>query len=395
MNPKRWLFPIAATVVLSGMVAASAAIYTPGNPGTFAMAPGDATHVVCPTHLSSGNATDTDLDLSCAPVPTTTTTVAPTTTTTVAPTTTTTVAPTTTTTAAPTTTTTVAPTTTTTQAPPPSGFPGPSNTGVRPGTVLTTYTGPTTITTCGTVIDSKVINSGIDVRVGNGTHSAATPCVTIRNSKINGTVDSGFSSQGFGPLVMTDVEVNAGNVPTSGATIVESNYYLTRVNVHGGGHGALQCDGYCTISDTWTHDFFFVAKVHYDGFESSGNGGRAIVLNHNRLDCQFTNPAAEDGIGGCSGDVGLFGDFATISNFTVTNNLFPSDNNSASYCVYPNGSQPGKPYPTGTNETWTGNTFERGPNRKCGQYGPVANWRNGPGMVWSGNVWDDGTPLVQ
>src|SRR3954469_10911902 len=57
----------------------------------------------------------------------------------------------------------------------PAGFPDSSTTGVATGTVLTTYTGPMTITTDGTVIENKIINGALDVTGDN---------VVIRNCRI-------------------------------------------------------------------------------------------------------------------------------------------------------------------------------------------------------------------
>ena len=58
-------------------------------------------------------------------------------------------------------------------------WPGPQNTGVPVGVVLTTYTGPCTITVANTVIDSKIITCDIDVRATG---------VVIRRSEIHGYV---------------------------------------------------------------------------------------------------------------------------------------------------------------------------------------------------------------
>ena len=46
-------------------------------------------------------------------------------------------------------------------------FPGPDNTGVPVGTVLTPYTGPCTITVANTVIDSKIISCELLIRANN------------------------------------------------------------------------------------------------------------------------------------------------------------------------------------------------------------------------------------
>ena len=69
----------------------------------------------------------------------------------------------------------------------------------------------------------------------------------------------------------------------------------------------------------------------------------------------------------------------------------------SSFCSY-GGATPGKPFsedPTNaTNQKFTNNVFQRGGNSKCGTYGPVTSFRSGgAGNVWTGNTWDDGTPV--
>jgi hypothetical protein len=241
-----------------------------------------------------------------------------------------------------------------------------------------------TIRNCGVVISGQTINGDLSIAAGNHTTSASTPCVTIRDSLIHGTV-----SINGGPLVMTSVEVDA---PTTSdqSSVVGSNFYLWQVNVHGGAKGAIQCSGYCAVHDSWVHDFYLAGASHYDGFGSNGTGGAPFVIDHNTIACDFYASAA-GATGGCSGDIGLFGDFATISNVTITNNLLVGSR-SPSYCLYA-GTDPGKAYPTASNVTITGNTFQRGPTGKCGYYGPVAKWAPGNGNTWNNNTWDDGTPL--
>ena len=135
------------------------------------------------------------------PPPTTTTTSGGTTTT----------VPVTTTTAKPTSTTTSTVRSTTTTTTRQSGqFPSAANTGVPTGKVLTAYSGPSVITTCGTVIDSKIVTGLLTIKVGNGTHSSATPCVTIKNSLIRGMINDGYAAQNYGPLLLTDDELDAG-----------------------------------------------------------------------------------------------------------------------------------------------------------------------------------------
>lgn len=282
----------------------------------------------------------------------------------------------------------------TTPTTPSSGFPNATNTG--PSGTLTAYTGPLTITNCGVVISNMTINGSLQVAVGNGTRSASTPCVTINNSKINGVVGTGSNDGSDGPLVLNHVEVSA---PTNSnvQAVALSNFYLDSVNVHGGANGGVECYGYCSISNSWIHDFYDAGSTHYDGIISNGTSGHPLVIDHNTVGCNFY-ASASGGNGGCSADLGLFGDFGTISNVTVTNNLFLASSASqisgstSAYCMY-GGDVSGKKFPTSSNVVVTGNTFQRGPNNKCGLFGAIADFDATNGNAWSGNVWDDGTVL--
>jgi hypothetical protein len=268
------------------------------------------------------------------------------------------------------------------------GFPNASTTGVPAGTALSTYTGPLTITKCGVVISNVTINGSLQVAVGNGTHSASTPCVTINNSTINGVVGTGSSTGSDGPLVLNHVEVSAPTTSNVQAVAL-SNFYLDSVNVHGGANGGVECYGYCSISNSWIHDFYNAGSTHYDGIISNGNSGLPLVIDHNSIGCNFY-ASAPGANGGCSADLGLFGDFGTISNVTVTNNLFLAG--PSAYCMY-GGNVAGKAYPNPSNVVATGNTFQRGANGKCGIYGAIIDWAPGSGDAWSNNVWDDGAVL--
>jgi hypothetical protein len=255
-----------------------------------------------------------------------------------------------------------------------------------------------TVTNCGTVIDAKLITGDLEIDAGNKTTSASTPCVTIKDSLVRGVVSTGVNPGQTGPLVMTDVEVNAPTDSTVQA-IGATNFYLERVNVHGGANGGIECYGYCSISDSWIHDFYDAGQTHYDGIISNGNNGFPLVVRHNTVQCNFY-AAAKNADGGCSADIGLFGDFAPIRNVTITANLFVaasaaqiSGDLGPAYCFY-GGDVSSKKYPVSSNVIVTGNTFQRGPGGKCGQFGAMADTTASSGNVWSHNVWDDGTELT-
>lgn len=268
-------------------------------------------------------------------------------------------------------------------------FPTPATTGVPASTALTPYTGPLTISSCGVVIDGKTINGDLNITKGNGTHSAATPCVTIRNSRINGIIDDGWTSKyNAGPVVVTDTEV-ANPTPRDVACISDTNYYLTRVYAHGCRSGA-QADGYWEIRDSYLLADTEFGTAHMDAFITNGNYGQPFVLDHNSFLCK-PNGSVPNG-SGCAADLGLFGDFSAITNGTITNNLFRATND-AYFCVH-TGYEPSKPFPNGKNLTYTGNVWEKGSSGTCGGAGSaVFAWNNSAG-TWCNNLFSDGTQAL-
>ena len=300
--------------------------------------------------------------------------------------------------------------------PPISGFPNASNTGVPAGTALSTYAGPLTITTCGTVIDSKIVTNDLEIKIGNGFHDADHPCVTITNSIIHGAVYTHYAEWSCpldgggrgtcGPLVMRDSEI-AMPIPNSGNAMAlgQTNYFVWRVNEHGG-RTAMDCDGWCEIHDSYLHDNYYVKPQHMGSFHSSGASGRPVWLDHSTLLCNVANPANYHGDGGCSADVVPTGDFSAIQNMTFTNNLFLANPGLQWYSAYTGVSQPGKPFPVGSNITFSGNTWQlcasapakggclRKPTTTSGDL-VIPDWNTAVAAKhhdrWCDNRFDDGT----
>lgn len=358
-----------------------------------------------------------------APKPTTTPTTTPKPST--SPTPTTTPKPTPSTTPKPTTTPTPTPTTTPSTPPPvtnagcvgnpntPGGadpwggcWPGPQNTGyphglpgdTRTPVTLTPYTGPTTINSCGVVIDSKIVNETIIVQAGNGTTSKSTPCVTIKNSLVKGVIYSEKAS--YGPVLIQDTEVNPPDLPWW-ENIGRSNFFAYRVNSHGG-EGVIKCDTHCEAADNWVHGMQLGGSYHYNAF--GGNGTNDFRILHNYASCgDWSSVSNPDGDAGCSAVIGFYGDYAPIQNITIDKNYLASTfdmsaarvNTQAGYCLNP-GYYPGKPYPDTHNLTVTNNVFARGGSGKCGVFGPT-NSLNGVGApngnIWQGNRYSDGTAI--
>jgi hypothetical protein len=285
-------------------------------------------------------------------------------------------------------------------------WPGPQNTGyphglpgdTRTPVTLTDYAGPMTISDCGVVIDSQRVNGDLLIEAGNGTHSASTPCVTITNSLVLGTVHTDNLDQG--PVVISDTEVA---VPGSAfwASVGFYNTFDWRINSHGG-NGTIKCQAYCESHDSWVHGMHLEQAFHYNAFGGNGieTGDGYFTIDHGYADCgSFSTSSSADGTAGCSADIGFYGDFAPVRNITINKTYFAPaatagefTNAQPGYCYNP-GNYPGKPHPVAKNLTVTNNIFARGPTGQCGVYGAVSDWHHGDGNVWRGNEWDDGTAL--
>ena len=259
-------------------------------------------------------------------------------------------------------------------------WPGSANTGVPSGTRLATYTGPCTITKDRAVLSGKLIKcDALLIRARD---------VTIRRSRIAGRLDTTEgTSQSF---VLEDSEVDAGVY--QGPAVGLTNMTIRRSNIHGGQANVL-CYANCDIRDSWLHAPGLAdgADWHLNGFLANSTHGNSsnVVLIHNTIEC---NTAQNSVGGGCSGNVSLFADFGPVSNVTVRGNLMGASPDIA-YCVYGGSSE--KKFSSGVrNIVFEDNVFRRGPNRKCGAFGPVTSFDTGlPGNRWSNNAWEDGTPI--
>ena len=265
-----------------------------------------------------------------------------------------------------------------TTPPPLTGWPDGSNTGVPAGTVLTPYDGPCTITVAGTVIDAVDASACLAIVV-------RARDVVIRRSLLPRVEQTDWTTDWS--VTVSDSRIDAGDW-VDGA-LWGYNLTAERVNITGGQH-SVHCAGNCTVTDSWLHGQYNPdgRAFHTNAFIT--NGGADMLVRHNTLHCDSILNSTN---GGCTADVSLFGDFDPVERVTIENNLLKANDSSISYCAY-GGYQPSKPYPVSTYIVYRGNTFERGPNGRCGVYGPVTSWlASAAGNEWSGNVFDDGTPV--
>ena len=285
-------------------------------------------------------------------------------------------------------------------------WPGPQNTGYPQGLAgddrkpvkLTKYTGPTTIRSCGVVIESKIVSGDLIIEAGHGT-DLSKPCVTVRDSLVKGVIFAEKAS--YGPVLIEDTEVHPSGL-SWWENIGRSNFKAVRVNSHGS-QGVIKCDSNCVAEDNWVHGMEVGKAYHYNAF--GGNGTNNFTIRHNWAACGdwAETESGVQGDAGCSAAIGFYGDFAPIRNITIDKNYLVStfDTSSkgiyrqAGYCLNP-GYYVGKPYPAPSNMSVTNNVFARGGSGKCGVYGPTnsLNKRGAPnGNVWQNNRYTDGAVI--
>ncbi len=258
-------------------------------------------------------------------------------------------------------------------------FPNSATTGVPAGITVTPYTGPCTIQTANTIIDSKKIDCSLRI-LAKG--------VVIKNSIINGTVYADYNDN-VGSFTITDSEVHAGNGPATG--IGDAYFTATRVEVTGGTR-SINCYANCTVKDSYVHaQWNDTSGVHHEsGIRYNTNS--TLIGNTIACDANDYPPDA-----GCSAAITGYADFDPVQNVTVDGNLIVAG--SGGYCSY-GGSTTGKPYSGQTkNITFSNNVYQRGTEMGdggrgyvCGWWGPITSFdTNAPGAVWTNNLWDDGT----
>jgi hypothetical protein len=152
--------------------------------------------------------------------------------------------------------------------PPPSGLPGSNNTGVPPGTALTS-SGGITVRTAGAVINA-VQAPWVDVQAPN---------VTIRNSDLGNGIASIVVINRSTGLLVEDSTIHGRD----GTGVMFDNYTARRLEVTGTENG-FNVGNNTTVEDSWVHDLDTSADAHTDGIQFSGGGEGNVVIRHNTID---------------------------------------------------------------------------------------------------------------
>jgi Bacterial TSP3 repeat len=252
------------------------------------------------------------------------------------------------------------------------GFPREDNTGVPPGTVLTPYSGPSNITTAGTVIDAKNITGCLEV---------SAPKVTIKRSKITCNGPKGIHSNSSN-LLIEDVEINCSDGP--GCTAIgDQNFTARRVNVYGG-ENLIWGEYNVAIEDSFIHDQVDHTATdcpveegsrncHTDGIQGATSNVRIehnTIYGYNVAASDFSNSAITLGQGDSHGTV------------IITNNLLAG----GGYTIYcpQNGSDP--------DVQIRNNRFSTRFGPRVGAFGPHLECEDEPNFT--GNVYHEtGRPL--
>jgi hypothetical protein len=258
-----------------------------------------------------------------------------------------------------------------------SGFPTAADTGYphglagdsRKAVTLTPYSGPSTITVNGTVIDGKDVNGGLTINAKN---------VTIKNSRIRATNSPAITSRnGDANLMIVDTELDGqGKDSSTGgiALIGQTGFTLLRVNAHDSGD-IVRLDGRATIQDSWLHDPSGTNGAQHNDTIQSTNATFIRIL-HNRIE----NPHVQTSC------ILLKADLGSISDVLVDSNLF----NGGGYTFYWYDSNDKSNRIT--NGKVVNNRWLRSPGggffAKGGNYGPVATSANELPQ-WTNNAWED------
>jgi hypothetical protein len=280
-------------------------------------------------------------------------------------------------------------------SPPVAGFPDASNTPSESGGVLTygpagaRLTSNLSATTHGgfgsvgtLTFSDELINSDLVLNTGS------TAQLTFQRCKVNGHVDA---DQSGGSITLIDCDIDAGTF--SGAAIGYQNVTLTRCQVRGGGT-SFNMSRANHATDCWFHSQYLgpTAGTHNNGVLCSGNGtsGAApIDVEHCTVACDTTDNGSG---GGPTGPVALFGDFDHLSNITVNNCKIVAGDGGFGAALGLNVDKPFGSDPT--NITYTNNVHtRRSPGGSTGVFGTTTAFLVGNGNVFTGNTYDDGTPL--
>lgn len=308
-------------------------------------------------------------------------------------------------------------------------FPGPTNTGVKPGTTLGNYVAtlparnddPGHLSdnfyfineqTCyikapNTVIENQDVNCSLRIRSKN---------VQIKNSFIRGSIyiDDTWcvgSGNGTSSFTLTDSTVYVAG--PGGSALGQCDYTVLRSKVYGGARvaGCINCtirDSYLYLNESSSD---IVNGINHNSVVRVGANANLI---HNTFQClvpSYKNTGTTSDpteASGCSANQTAYSHDGNIPHDSIIKRNFYMST-SGGYCAW-GGSTSGE---TNLNDgvhdlKFIENIFSRKKTQylengdtgtmgytstNCGGYGPVANFYDRPGNTWQCNRWDNGIEL--
>lgn len=263
-------------------------------------------------------------------------------------------------------------------APSSCGFPDSTTTGYGvPQSSLTVENHPITLNVKGEVLDDVSTNSEITVTAPDVTIEhvrlvgalTGEPGIALEPAANNTTIEHvlirGTNATSGTMLVgVKDVE----GTPVTGTVINDANIYYTS-------SGVQLYDG--TIENSYIHDLGNTGSEHLEDYNSTGNSGFPVLLQHNTL----LNPSAQ------TAAIYEGADFSPSQNIKANDNLLAG----GGYTVYGGGVGVG-PHANPSGIVFTNNIFSSVYFSSYGRFGPDAYYSTtAPGDMWSGNKADNGT----
>ena len=271
------------------------------------------------------------------------------------------------------------------------------NTGVRPGSNLTTVSGDITVTVDGTVIENKDIWGFVKVRAAN---------VVIRNCIVRGSGPAG------GNTGLVDCNhKNARNVLVEDCTLVPQVPSVWITGVIGKEYTARRCNVYnvvdgfgaynvsnrsaptnVTIESCWVHDLSYFAvdpnhangPTHNDGVQIQG--GANITIRGNNIECFMSTMAGDQNYESRNIGQGILiqPNLAPITNSDISYNWIDGGKVGLYYVL----GKTGAPQATGRCE---GNRFGRNQYRFGGSSTYQIRVKRGVGFAnpLTNNLWED------
>jgi len=195
--------------------------------------------------------------------------------------------------------------------------PGATNTGVPAWVSLTSYTGPTTITVNGTVIDGKEIHSLVQIKAQD---------VVIKNSRIvGGDAVTGASQQSLvhvypnASLTIQDSELYAQNEsPSINGVTTYGNTTVERVNIHNVIDSVTIVGDNVVVQDSWLHhNLYYPAGV--DPYKSDGSHSDNIQIPQGR-NIQLLNNNLGEGVERLNATIMVTQDYGVVTDLLIQNN---------------------------------------------------------------------------